>query len=80
MSKYHLPHRFRQVLGVTFRNYLLTVRPERASALLPARHASINRGRPYRRLRRPSSVRQSIQALFRVDPFSLPLLGLSAEE
>ncbi len=30
MSKYHLSHRFREMLGVTFRDYLLRVRLERA--------------------------------------------------
>jgi two-component system response regulator YesN len=41
MSKYRLSHRFRDVLGVTFREYLLTVRLERAKALLAAGHVSI---------------------------------------
>lgn len=41
MSKYHLSHRFREVLGVTFRDYLLRVRLERAKALLAAGHVSI---------------------------------------
>ncbi len=33
MSKYWLSHRFREVLGVTFRNYLTRVRLERAKTL-----------------------------------------------
>jgi YesN/AraC family two-component response regulator len=41
MSKYHLSHRFREVLGVTFRDYLLRVRLERAKALLATGHVSI---------------------------------------
>jgi two-component system response regulator YesN len=41
MSKYRLSHRFRAVLGITFREYLLTVRLERAKALLAAGHVSI---------------------------------------
>ena len=41
MSKYRLSHRFREVLGVTFRDYLLRVRLERAKALLAAGHVSI---------------------------------------
>jgi YesN/AraC family two-component response regulator len=41
MSKYHLSHRFREMLGVTFRDYLLRVRLERAKALLSASHVSI---------------------------------------
>jgi two-component system, response regulator YesN len=41
MSKYHLSHRFREVLGVTFRDYLLRVRLERAKVLLAAGHVSI---------------------------------------
>ena len=41
MSKYRLSHRFREVLGVTFRDYLLTVRLERAKKLLAAGHMSI---------------------------------------
>jgi YesN/AraC family two-component response regulator len=41
MSKYHLSHRFREVLGVTFRDYLLRVRLERAKTLLAAGHVSI---------------------------------------
>jgi two-component system response regulator YesN len=42
MSKYRLSHRFREVLGVTFRDYLLTVRLERAKALLVANDVSIS--------------------------------------
>lgn len=42
MSKYRLSHRFREVLGVTFRDYLLTVRLERAKALLAADDVSIS--------------------------------------
>ena len=34
MSRYHLSHRFREVMGTTFRAYLLRVRLERAKALL----------------------------------------------
>ncbi len=41
MSKYHLSHRFREMLGITFRDYLLRVRLERAKALLSAGHVSI---------------------------------------
>jgi len=41
MSKYRLSHRFHEVLGVTFRDYLLSVRLERAKALLAAGHVSI---------------------------------------
>lgn len=41
MSKYCLSHRFREVLGVTFRDYLLRVRLERAKALLAAGQLSI---------------------------------------
>jgi len=41
MSKYRLSHRFREVLGVTFRDYLLMVRLERAKTLLAAGHDSI---------------------------------------
>ena len=41
MSKYHLSRRFREVLGVTFRDYLLRVRLERAKALLATRQVSI---------------------------------------
>ncbi len=42
MSKYRLSHKFREVLGVTFRDYLLTVRLERAKALLAADDVSIS--------------------------------------
>jgi YesN/AraC family two-component response regulator len=41
MSKHRLSHRFREVLGVTFRGYLLQVRLERAKVLLAAGHRSI---------------------------------------
>jgi two-component system, response regulator YesN len=41
MSKHRLSHRFREVLGVTFRDYLLKVRLERAKVLLAAGHRSI---------------------------------------
>jgi len=41
MSKYRLSHRFHEVLGITFRDYLLSVRLERAKALLAAGHVSI---------------------------------------
>ena len=41
MSKYRLSHRFHEVLGVSFRGYLLSVRLERAKALLAARDVSI---------------------------------------
>jgi len=41
MSKYRLSHRFRDVLGITFREYLLMVRLERAKVLLAAGHVSI---------------------------------------
>jgi AraC-like DNA-binding protein len=41
MSKHRLSHRFRDVLGITFREYLLKVRLERAKALLAAGHVSI---------------------------------------
>jgi YesN/AraC family two-component response regulator len=41
MSKCRLSHRFHEVLGVTFRDYLLGVRLERAKALLAAGHVSI---------------------------------------
>src|SRR6266436_3800724 len=42
MSKYRLSHRFREVLGVTFRDYLLPVRLERAKALLATDDVSIS--------------------------------------
>jgi YesN/AraC family two-component response regulator len=42
MSKYRLSHRFREDLGVTFRDYLLRVRLERAKALLAAGQTSIS--------------------------------------
>lgn len=41
MSKYRLSHRFHEVIGVTFRDYLLRVRLERAKALLAAGQVSI---------------------------------------
>jgi YesN/AraC family two-component response regulator len=41
MSKYRLSHRFHEVLGVTFRDYLLRVRLQRAEALLAAGQLSI---------------------------------------
>lgn len=41
MSKYRLSHRFHDALGVTFRDYLLKVRLERAKVLLAAGHVSI---------------------------------------
>jgi two-component system, response regulator YesN len=42
MSKCRLSHRFREVLGVTFRAYLLQVRMERAKALLATDEVSIS--------------------------------------
>ena len=42
ISKYHLSRRFRELSGVTFRDYLLSVRLERAKALLAADHVSIS--------------------------------------
>ncbi len=41
MSKYRLSHRFTEVMGVSFREYLLRVRLERAKNLLVAGHTSI---------------------------------------
>ncbi|MGH7484431.1 MAG: helix-turn-helix domain-containing protein, partial [bacterium] len=41
MSKYRLSHRFREVLGVTFRDYLLRVRLERAKVLLADGYVSV---------------------------------------
>jgi len=41
MSKYRLSRRFHEVLGVTFRSYLLRVRLERAKSLLADGHTSI---------------------------------------
>jgi len=41
MSKYRLSHRVREVLGVTFRDYLLRVRLERAKVLLADGHVSV---------------------------------------
>lgn len=42
MSKYHLSHRFREESGITFRDYVLKVRVERAKALLAANDVSIS--------------------------------------
>jgi len=42
MSKYHLSHRFRELSGITFRDYLLKVRVERAKTLLAADEGSIS--------------------------------------
>jgi two-component system response regulator YesN len=42
MSKYRLSHRFRELTGVTFRDYLLKVRLDRAKALLAADDVSIS--------------------------------------
>lgn len=41
MSKYWFSHRFHQVIGIPFREYLLRVRLDRAKDLLAAGHASI---------------------------------------
>lgn len=41
MSKYHLSHRFRETVGVTFRGYLLRTRLERAKILLSSTEESI---------------------------------------
>ena len=41
MNKYRLSRRFHEVLGVTFRSYLLRVRLERAKSLLADGHTSI---------------------------------------
>ena len=41
MSKYRLSHRFHEVLGITFRDYLMRVRLERAKSLLANGHATI---------------------------------------
>jgi YesN/AraC family two-component response regulator len=41
MSKYRLSHRFREVLGVTFRDYLLRIRLEQAKTRLAAPQPSI---------------------------------------
>jgi len=41
MSKHRLSHRFREVLGITFRDYLLRVRLERAKRLLATGGLSI---------------------------------------
>ncbi len=41
MSKYWLSHRFREVMGITFRNYLTLVRLERAKTLLTSGNVSI---------------------------------------
>ena len=42
MSKYHLSHRFRELSGITVRDYLLGVRVERAKELLAAQEVSIS--------------------------------------
>jgi two-component system, response regulator YesN len=42
MSKYRLSHRFREEIGMTFRDYLLRVRIERAKVLLADSHVSIS--------------------------------------
>lgn len=42
MSKYRLSHRFREEIGMTFRDYVLRVRIERAKVLLADRHVSIS--------------------------------------
>ena len=42
MSRCRLSHRFQEVLGVTFRDYLLRVRLERAKVLLAADNATIS--------------------------------------
>ena len=42
MSKYRLSHRFREVLGVCFRDYLLRLRLEQAKTLLAVGHLSIS--------------------------------------
>ncbi len=41
MSKYRLSHRFREVVGITFRDYLRQVRLQRGKALLTAGQVSI---------------------------------------
>ncbi|HYB43377.1 MAG TPA: helix-turn-helix domain-containing protein [Candidatus Methylomirabilis sp.] len=41
MSKYHLSRRFKEVMGVTFRSFLLQTRIERAKVLLGSRQSSI---------------------------------------
>ena len=41
IGKYHLSHRFRDVLGISFRDYLLKVRLERAKVLLTTGRVSI---------------------------------------
>jgi len=41
ISKYHLSHRFKGVMGMTFREYLTTLRLEKAKELLPSRHLSV---------------------------------------
>lgn len=41
ISKYHLSHRFKETVGVTFRRYLLQARLERAEALLADEQLSI---------------------------------------
>ena len=42
MSKYRLSHRFHEVAGITFRDYLLRVRLERAKVLLAADNVTIS--------------------------------------
>ena len=42
MSKYRLSHRFREEIGITFRDYVLRVRIERAKVLLADSHVSIS--------------------------------------
>jgi two-component system response regulator YesN len=41
MSRYRLSHRFKEVMGLPFREYLLRVRLERSKELLASGHASI---------------------------------------
>ena len=41
MSKYHLSHRFKEAMGVTFRGYLLRTRLERSKVLLATTEESI---------------------------------------
>ncbi len=41
VSKYHLSRRFKEVMGVTFRDYLLRTRLDRAKVLLSGEQASI---------------------------------------
>ena len=42
MSRYRLSHRFREVLGITCRDYLMRLRVERAKSLLAAGQLSIS--------------------------------------